>query len=213
MVGFVAPQTTFIANSSETNTQTLADYLPGGFLFQAKNIEGSNLRNLLSAFSQELTRVEQKLQEIADEHYVADTFNLLAEWERFVGIPDECFKVENQTVEFRRKQVIAKLALMNVTTNSDFVVLAAFFDVNIEILSEEFITTAFPYTFPLQLACTLKSCKFTMVVNFLDIEKPSNIFPLTFPVVFEGDNLVDFILCIFEKIKPANVAIKGKFKS
>lgn len=213
MVGFVGPQTSFVANSVKTNTQTLADYLPSDPVFESKNVDSSNLRTLLGAFAEELTRVEQKVQEVADEVYIAFTSNLIQQWESFVGIPDDCFKVENKTLEFRRKQVIAKIALMNATTTSDFVNLAAFFGVKVEISSEDEVEGEFPYTFPFQFACGLKACRFTMVVTFFDIPPPSDLFPLTFPITFSENSLAAFIICMFERIKPANVQIKAVFNS
>lgn len=205
-------QTTFVANSAETNAQTLADYLPGGKLFAAKNILESNLRKLLQAFSYELTRAEQKLEELVDEYYFPTTHNLIDYWEEIVGIPDECFSVEGKTIEERRKQVIAKFALMNLTTDIDFIELAAYFDTNIEILNGFDFGSFFPLVFPFFFFANEKEAKFSMVVKFLDIDRPQNTFPLTFPFTFDPPNDADFIICLFEKLKPANVKILRRYR-
>lgn len=212
MSTFADQQTSFIANSAEVNAQTLADYLLDDEMHRAKNIKGSNFRKLIDSFSHEFTRVEQKLQELVDEYYPPDTFNLISEWERTLRIPDDCFKVEGKTIEFRRKQVIAKLALMNLTTANDFVALADFFGVRIEIVNGDTIENVFPLTFPSEFFLNEKGAKFTMIVKFLDITEPINVFPAIFPITFEEDRLDDFILCMFEKLKPAPVRIEAEYK-
>lgn len=212
MLTFADPQTSFIANSPEVNSQTEADYLLSDELHRAKNIKTSNLKALLNAFSLELTRVEEKLQELVDEFYPPDTTNLIVEWERTLGIPDDCFKVEGVDLEMRRKQVVAKLALMNLTTTQDFIDLAAFFDVAVTITSGSEIESVFPLTFPTQFFLNEKGAKFTMVVTFVNIEQPNNIFPLTFPFIFDVQTPVDLIICLFNKLKPAPVRVVARFK-
>jgi uncharacterized protein YmfQ (DUF2313 family) len=207
----VDKQQVFIENSIEVNTESLANYLPGGELFRAKRIEGSTLRTLLRSISLELGRLEAKLQELADEYYIEDTVNLLEEWENAVGIPDDCFKTDNQTIEWRRKQVIAKLALMNVTTPQDFVDLAAFFDIRVQILSGHEFFEGFPFTFPMTFYNSAKEARFTMIVYFPDIPSPANTFPMTFPILFAVDP-TDFIMCMFEKIKPAPVVLARRYQ-
>lgn len=212
MLTFADKQTSFIANSPEVNTQTEADYLLSDELHRGKNIDNSNFRKLLSSFSHEFTRVEEKIQEFVDEYYPPDTSNLIVQWEKALGIPDSCFKVENRTLEFRRKQVIAKLALMNLTTADDFVALAEFFGVRVKIFNGATFANFFPFTFPMEFFLDAKSAKFTMIVLFVDIIRPSNIFPLTFPITFEEDSLAQFIICLFNRLKPAPVRIEAKFK-
>jgi len=208
---FVDPQTDFIVNSLEVNTQSLANYLPNGDYFRAKNIDNSNLRELLKAFSYEFGRVEAKLKELEDEEYIPDTFNLIEEWERSLGIPDECFSPEGQTIEMRRKYVIAKYALMNLTSTPDFIALADFFDIRIEILNGIVHSNFFPFTLPIYFFGTIKEAKFTMIVHFLDLDRPSNVFPLTFPITFsDAPNL---ILCLFERLKPAPVKILARYRN
>jgi hypothetical protein len=207
----VDKQRSFVENSSARNTQSLANYMPGGPLFRAKNIGGSNLRRLLQSFTLELGRVEGKLEELADEYYIAETSNLIVEWENALGIPDECFKTTDASIELRRKQVIAKLALMNLTSAPDFVALAAFFGVRVEILNGADVGDFFPMTFPFFLFGSIKEAKFTMIVHFLDIERPTNAFPVTFPFKFELSE-AQFILCLFNELKPVPVNIVPVYK-
>lgn len=207
---FVDPQKDFIVNALPITTQSLANYMPGGEYFRAKNIESSNLRALLTSLSYEVGRVEAKLKELEDEEYVPDTYNLIEEWERSLGIPDECFSPEGQTIEMRRKYVIAKYALMNLTTTVDFIALADFFGIRVEILNGLEYSNFFPFTFPMYFFGSIKEAKFTMIVHFLDLDRPSNIFPLKFPVTFS--NVPNLILCLFEKLKPAPVKIIARYR-
>lgn len=214
MLIFAPNQKSFLANSDEDNTQSLADYMLDDILHQAKNISGSNFRKLLESISKEITRYEQDVQNLVDDYYPAFTNNLIEQWERALGIPDECFKLDHTfTVEFRRKQVIAKLALMNATTKEDFIALAAFFGVNVTILNgtTEF-QNGFAYTFPFRLGGNGKTSKFTILVIFEDFDEPSNAFPMTFPITFEGNAIINLIKCLFEKMKPVPYIIRFLFR-
>ena len=127
MLTLAKPQTSFIANTPEQNAQTLADYLLDDILHQAKNIKNKNFRRFLEALAEEVTREEEKLEELVNQYYPAVTTELITEWERAVAIPDECFtNPEKKDIEFRRLSVIAKLAKMNLTTPQDFIDLAGF---------------------------------------------------------------------------------------
>lgn len=197
-------QTDFIQHTDETNTQSVANFLPGGEIFRAKNIDDSNFRKLLRGLSKEFGLLENKIKEVADEHYVATTVNLLEQWESALGIPDNCFKVNGKTIEERHKQIITKLALSNIITRQDFIDLAAYFGIHIEIEGGA-LGGVFPLTFPILFSNNAKEARFTMVIKFVG-ESPGNVFPLKFPIKFTDDPK-KFIKCLFEKLKPANVKI------
>ena len=191
MVEFLPPQQVFITNTVDENTQSLADYLPNDEFHRAKNIDNSNFRNLLHSLANEFSRMENKIQELADEHYLPQTFNLIDEWERELGIPDQCFSPLGKTIEERRQYAIAKFALMNLTTTVDFIALADFFGITVEILNGIEHSNFFPMTFPIYFFGSIKEAKFTMIVYLPDLDRPTSVFPLTFPVTF-GDTSADF---------------------
>jgi hypothetical protein len=205
----VPKQNQFVPFSDDENTQSLADNLPDGILYRAKNIPNTNFRKFLSALSLEIGRIESFLEFLADDYYIwtSTISGLLPSWERTVGIPDSCFKVEDTTpVEIRIRNVIAKLALMNVVTRDDFVLLAEFFGFRIEISGGVGTNgNVFPLTFPVVLFDSFKEARFTMIVKFLDKVSP-NIFPFTFPITF-GDDETSFLRCVFRKLKPAYCGI------
>lgn len=200
----------FKANTREENADVYANYLPGGRLFGAKYDEDSNLRKLLFALAGEITRVQLKVQELADEYFIPTTTNLIAEWEKAVGIPDSCLK-NTVTIEERRKQVQAKFALMKLNTKEDFIALAHFFGFTIDIIPGEENNSAFPFTFPVTLFANKKHARFTMIVIFIGVPQPTSVFPLTFPVTF-GDNKEKFLMCLIRKLAPANVHIIYRYQ-
>lgn len=189
-------KTDFKPNSIDKNTQVLANYLPSGELYRAKNIEDSNLRKMLKALSYEYTRLQEKINELVEEHYLPTTVNLLDLWEKALGIPDECFS-NMVSIEQRQLQIVAKLAKMNLTTEQDWIDLAALFGYEIKI---EYVT------YPSDYASSWKEAKFSMIVRFINFDDPqSNVFPCKFPILFDGQS--NMLVCLFEKCKAADTKV------
>ncbi len=199
----------FYPNTLIENTDCLVAYLPNGRLFAAKNIDGSDLRKLFGAFGKEFGRLQNKIYEISVEDDLANTTNLIDQWESALQIPDTCLKSANVPIAQRRKQIVAKFALMNITTEKDWIDLAWFFGFRIKI--EYGISYgAFTYTFPIYFAGSVKAARFTMIITFLGMSKPRNIFTLTFPIKFEENS--NYVMCLFSKLKPANVNIHYRWE-
>lgn len=192
----------FTPNSIETNTNVLAAYLPEGRIYESKNVTTSNFHKLLKSFSQEYTRIQSKINELSVEYDMRETYELIEEWEKVLGIPDECFSIDGLDIKQRRLQCIVKFAQMNIQTEDDFIQLAKTLGYKIEIL-HGIDYSIFPMTFPILLG-TAKQARFTMIVKFLDLNKPQNVFPMTFPFEFQKENP---LICVFEHLKPANVRI------
>lgn len=81
----------------------VADLLPRG---AAWNREGVVLQKLVAAQATELSRVDLRGRKLLRELDPAKTFELLAEWETMLGLPD-CATPE--TLEARRAAILAKL--------------------------------------------------------------------------------------------------------
>jgi len=203
------PQKLFLVNTIREITQSLADYLPGGKLFEAKNIEGSNIRKLLQGLAYEIMRVEQNHKIIADNMIPIFADEFIEDWERFLGIPDECFKVdETTTLIDRRKFIIAKLALMEVNTAKDWIDLAEFFGYTIRIEHETDFATI-PLPVPFLIASGLKATKFTMIIVVDFSGTLPDTIPLPVPFTI-GTSPLDFIRCLLNKVKPANTRLVFK---
>ena len=104
---------------------SLAAYLPGGELFEAKQISGSKTYDLLTGLCGQLLEAENFLA-LYNSEFIPDTTTVfIEEWESVVGIPDECFvDLESQTTDERRKNILVKLASLGVQTVADFQSLA-----------------------------------------------------------------------------------------
>ena len=196
-------KTNFEPNTITENTNSLAAYMPNDDLFLAKYIEGSNLRKLLYGIAQEYNLVQNKIYEISVENDLLHTTNLIDEWERALGLPDTCMKTAGVPIAQRRKQIVAKFGKMNLTTEEDWKALATFFGftIKIEYGSQ---SDVFTMIFPVYFTGSAKAARFTMIITFMGIAKPSNVFPMKFPFIFEDTN---FMICLFNKLKPANVNI------
>jgi len=190
----------FDLHTIEQHAQALANYLPNGRLFEAKNINDSLMRMYLRGLAHANQDAESFLILFEQEMDVSNTTLFIEEWERTVGIPDDCFNT-NTTIEIRRQQVLMKLASLGVQTEADFVNLAAIYGVTITIYSG-IKYNAFPITFPIILFDSAKEARFNMVVEYF--VEAQNRFTYTFPIVF-GDQDIPIIECLFRKLIPANV--------
>ncbi len=114
-----------IRHTQEEAINSLAAYLPGGELFESAYIPGTNFNALLAGLSGELLRAENFLFLYNSQFIPDDTTVFIEEWESAVGIPDDCFSIdEGDTNEERRLNILVKLASLGVQTAADFVNLA-----------------------------------------------------------------------------------------
>lgn len=94
-------------SAEQYRDQLLALQPPGDALPTAID---STWAKLLLALGDEFARVQSRAELLLGEADPRDTYELLAEWERNVGLPDSCV-LEAQTTEQRRAALIARLAL------------------------------------------------------------------------------------------------------
>ena len=188
--------------SLKDHTDALAQYLPDGRTFEAKNIGDSNLRQLLEGLAGEVRKAQGYICTLEREYYPDTTTLFIEEWEKAVGIPDSCF-TGTESIEARRRDVAAKLGKMFVQTEQDFIDLAAHFGVAVTIFQGSTIGE-FPYTFPFLLLDNAASARYTIVIEFTEI--PPGAFPYTFPFIF-GEDIIGLLECLFNKVKPANCNI------
>lgn len=194
-----------IAHSLAKHARALAAYLPNGKMFGAKNIQGSNLNQLMRGLAGEMRTAEGHLNTLEAEYFPDNTVLFLDEWERVLGIPDDCFSGTG-TAEERRTHVLVKLASLGIQTAQDFIDLAAIFGVVIVVTPgvETGSPASFPLTFPFVLDGPLTDLRFTIFVEFTvpDTSRFSLMFPFTF-----GSDLVVILECLFNRLKPANCTL------
>jgi len=192
----------FARRDLEQYTDSLANYLPGGILFASKRISDSNFRKLLRGMAGELFRVNGLLKEYSEQIIPDQTVKFISEWEKTLGIPDDCFSGSGD-LDDRRRDVLVKLSALGVQTQQDFIDLALLFGIEVQITSGT-ETAMFPITFPFLFFNSLKEARFTIVITFT--VAASERFEYTFPILFGGEE-IGILECLFGKLKPANCKI------
>lgn len=82
--------------------------LPPGQAFPRE--PGTNIDALLDGLSIELARVDTHGTRLVPEANPLTTSDLLADWERAVGLPDKCAETLDDTLQGRRNALVAKLS-------------------------------------------------------------------------------------------------------
>lgn len=191
-----------INKTRQEHTQALANYLPNGYMFEAKNIKDSNFRQLLRGIAGELFTAQGYLVTLEQEYFPETTNLFLSEWESALGIPDSCFDGQG-TNDDRRRDILVKLAASGVQTAEDFTDLAALFGVPI-LVTPGIEAASFPISFPIIFFNTPSDSRYTIVIDF---PLPTGgFFIYNFPITF-GDATQNILRCIFQKLRPANCQI------
>lgn len=81
------------------------------------------LTRLLLAWADEFARVDLRCDELVNEADPRTTFELLADWERVAGLPDNCVTIA-QTIEQRRAALVSKLVYAGGQSRAYFIGLA-----------------------------------------------------------------------------------------
>ena len=186
----------------------LSQYLRDDSLHEAKNRDDSTLRKILLGLASEWLNFRNKTNEVVNEYNPQKTTLLIQEWERFVGIPDNCISVAS-TIEQRRLNVLLKLAGINATTEKQFKNVASILGYNIEV-SNGVSTSTFPLTLPF-LLISEASAPFTIVITLPSSIKPSG-FALTFPFTLTSQQPA-ILDCLFNKLKPANTQLFFRYSN
>lgn len=192
----------FDQKTKDQQTNSFAQYLPDGPLYEGKYIEEANLRKLIFGLSCELFRIEDMMGLISCDHDITQTTEFISQWKSAVGIPDECFPCEG-TLEEQRNQVLLKFANMNAQTNDDFIRIAevlGFEGITITPLQEQ----AYPcYSLPVYPTASPES-RFVAVVKGEGIETGFPCYGVPSDVIC---GLQDVLQCVLNKLKPANVRL------
>lgn len=176
----------------EEITQSLANLMPNGVAYRAKNIPDSKLRSLMKGLMGEGRRCSAQIYSLASKFTPNLTGSYIDIWEKFLGIPDDCFPI-NLTDEERRANILIKLAYLNLYGEQDYYDLANVLGIELTNIDNS-------------------------VVGHLDfeyVEKVDNSFPQLFdtnndPVYgafLFGQKTLDIFKCLVEKYSPANVAV------
>ena len=196
-----------IFKAPDTTSQQAADSLPVGRAWGSKNIDDSNLRLLLNCLSVAHNLTQQQVELLDDEFRISQTFDLLEDWEKSVGIPDECL-VASETLEQRRQAVIDRLRKMPIVTleETEDYVNSLFPGLNIELIpGVEYFT--FEYGFEVSFLGDVSE-KFILVVK---VPVSGESFEYDFELPFIGGPDTERLRCLLEKIVPSNVYVIIEF--
>lgn len=182
--------------SLDEHVQSLAAYLPNGKLFEAKNIQDSNFRQLLRGLSGEIFNAQGYLATLENEYIPSLTTLFIEEWERALGIPDECAPGSG-TITERRRDIVVKLASLGVQTAEDFVALAALYGIVVTVtpLSDE------SPTLPVGVSEVEARYIFVVTGPGLTISVP----PYDVPFNLFGDETI--LQCLINRQAPSNCAV------
>lgn len=179
----------------DEHANALADFLPGGPLFESKRLGNSNFRKLLRGFAGELFTAEGYIKTFDDEYSPLTTVLFIEEWERALGIPDQCFLADGD-IDERRTHILTKLASLGIQTVNDFVNLGNIFGKTITVEAlDEMTSPPIPVTFP--------DARFTIVITGAGIV--SGLPPYDVP--FTPQSSESLLECLFNKLKPSNCKV------
>jgi len=82
------------------------------------------LTNLLTAFAEEFSRIDMRIDNLVNESDPRTTNELLADWERVAGLPDLCTGIP-ATIALRRELLVSKLTNVGGQSKQFYIDLAA----------------------------------------------------------------------------------------
>lgn len=111
-----------MGHSVDEYTELLKNLLPPGLAFVRD--PGTNLELLLSGCAVELARVEDRGEFLAVDLVPSESLELLPDWERVAGLPDNCSGALEDTVQGRRAALAAKLSSVGGQSVEYFIAIA-----------------------------------------------------------------------------------------
>jgi len=111
---------------------------PRGWAWQLIHDSSSNIRKLSDSLAVEPCRVEDRALQFIDEVFPDTTSELLPDWERLLGLPDDCeSSPESLTEQQRRDRVIQVLTTIGGQNKAFYQKLASNFGIDIDLITVE----------------------------------------------------------------------------
>lgn len=195
----------FKTPTQEGTAQQLADSIPQGRAWGAKNIDESNTRKLINSLGVAYSRVQQQIELLSNEFDILQSLELLPDWEESVSLPSECLG-ESETIQQRREAVIQRLRKEPTVTLSQ---MQAFLDSLFPgfglVLIPGYEFYSFEYGFEVPFLGAIDE-KFVLVVT-VPTPPVGTEYEYEFELEFSGGPATQQIECLLRKIVPANVII------
>ena len=183
--------------SAEQYEQQLAALLPRGRIWPKE--PGSRVRAVLRVFAEGLSRAHLRALELVDEVDPRTTVELLADWERVLGLPEPC-PGATDTLAARRAAVVTKLTAIGGQSRAYFIGVAA--ELGFTITIQEFGPTQIGDDVGLPLYGT--DWRFVWEVNapeFTIRNAQVGQSQIGEPLRTWGNDLLE---CVFARLKPAH---------
>jgi len=183
----------------------LASHLPPGRAWASAFDPDDDFGKLFLGLAAEFYRFQVLEKKLFDEMDINQTYELLTDWEKSVGIPNECFSNVNN-LDTRRKQVLQIFSKFGgVQTKEDFERVGAVFGFTLNVYSGSAWET-FPLSVPLMFSDTTKEARHTIIIELVNDAATGGTFPLPIPIPFILSGK-DLLQCMFDKLAPANVIV------
>lgn len=180
---------------SNDGGKIFAKYLPRGIAWNNKNNVNSNLFKLLNSLTLEDNILRDVLNTIFTQFDVNETIDFIEEWEKQLGIPDDCFDT-NVSIEQRRNQCVAKIKARGVQTANDL----------IDIIGILGYSATLTTRFDIDPSVDPSIGSYELIITFLDTTI-STIFPVTYPWFFGENGYLLNIECFIKKLIPSTCTV------
>lgn len=185
----------------ETSSIELNTSMPMGRAWDAQNLSNSLMSKNIKACAAAFNRVQQQIEELANQFNINLSKDLLPDWSNSVGLPDNCQLIFD-SLEAERNAIIQRLRKIAVVNKLDFEQLILELTGEVVTVIPGIERTTFPYTFPLIFG----SSRDRFIMYIQTTLGTATTFPYTFPITFSSD-IRGLIRCVVEKIIPGNVVL------
>lgn len=200
-------KTLFGTPDLKTTTDFVTRHFPKGRAWGLKNEADSNIRKLIKSLASGFRTIQQQIEELAAEFDINQSILLLPDWEKSVGLPDQCLGSLTDLTK-RRNEVILRLRKIPIVTLSEFQLLVD------ELFPGQGITL-YPgreyYTFEYEFSFTFIGQVNERFILVVEIPESGTGFEYEFEITFEGGIDTNLVICVLERIIPANVVLSVEF--
>jgi len=174
-----------VAGTAANYRLTLAALLPDGPVWP--QVEVSVLQQVLAALGVEMARAHQRVEQLIEEADPHTTNDLITDWERLLGLPDDCLATPPTTLAERRAAIVTLLTLEGRQDETYFISVAASLGYTVTI------------TYPLAHTFRVNAPAVTITAEFTCVS------PCTEPLRTWGNEVLE---CAIKRLKPAHVAVQ-----
>ncbi|MEW4983059.1 MAG: putative phage tail protein [Cycloclasticus sp.] len=110
-------------HNAQEYTHQLGQLMPRGVLWDDLTQSDSEFMNWMGTLAQEFARIDARVSDLIDETDPRSMFEMLYDWEQYLGLPDKCIG-QAETLEQRREAVLELLTSVGGQSRQYFIDLA-----------------------------------------------------------------------------------------